>query len=88
MSATDKPWISFLKSNPEMFSDFLQWIVSVEDIIMNDIRTAIKKDDFTQAKLCEGQLQALDKLRSLSTIAEKEDSSHAEFQRVVRLGSR
>ena len=84
MSTTDKPWISFLKSNPEMFSDFLQWIVAAETTVMTELRTAIKKDDFTRAKLCEGELQALDKLRSLSTIAEKEDSSHAEFQRVVR----
>ena len=76
-------WLTFLKSNPEAFSDFIEWITAAEQNIISDIRVYIRKDDFNRVKLCEGELDALDKLRNLSTMATKEKDDFSEFKRLA-----
>ncbi len=76
-------WLTFLKSNPEAFLNFIEWITVAEQNIISDIRVYIRKDDFNRVKLCEGELDALDKLRNLSTMADKEENDFSEFKRLA-----
>jgi hypothetical protein len=78
---SDPRWLSFLKSNNEAVSDLLAWLNVARENVTEDICTAVTKGDDIEAKLCSGERRALDKLRAVITLSEKELQDYAEYQR-------
>ena len=79
---TDPMWLSFLKSNPEAASSYFEWITLMQEQVKDRIMEAVEKDDNLEAKLLRGELRALDKLRNLSTIADRQKQAEAEHQHI------